>query len=99
PRKTTWAQEKQADGIWREVRAYDADDLEAWLVQAPAVGAWLARQMDKYPPHVSSLDDFWNEFISTTNPPLTDKLVLAGRAAEQERVNAWLGQAPSILHV
>jgi hypothetical protein len=97
--KTTWAQQRQAEGVWRDVRVYDADDLEAWLIQAPGIGAWLARQIGKYPPHVSSLEDFWNEFVSTTNPPLTSGILLAGRGEEQARVNAWLRDQPSILHV
>jgi len=97
--KTAWAQERQAEGVWREVRVYDADDLEAWLMQAPGVGAWLARQIGKYPPHVSSLEDFWNEFASTTSQPLTAGILLAGRGAEQTRVNAWLREQPCILHV
>ena len=97
--KTAWVQEKQAEGVWREVRAYDADDLDPWLLQAPAVGAWLARRIDKYPAHVTSLDDVWNEFASTTNPPLTTGIVLAGRGAEQERVVAWTRGVPSVLHI
>jgi hypothetical protein len=97
--KTTWAQERQAIGDWHEVRAYDADDLEAWLLQAPGVAAWLARQIDKYPPHVTSMDDFWNEFSSTTNPTLTTGIVLAGREPEQNRITTWLRGQPSILHL
>jgi hypothetical protein len=97
--KAAWVHEKQAEGVWREVWAYDADDLEAWLQQAPGVSAWLARRIDKYPTHISSLDDFWNEFASTTNPALTTSIVLAGRATAQDRVNTWLGEQPSILHV
>lgn len=97
--KTAWAQERRAEGVWRDVRVYDADDLEAWLLQAPGVGAWLARQIGKYPPHVSSLEDFWNEFASTTNPPLNGDILLAGRGEEQARVNDWLRDQPSILHV
>lgn len=97
--KAAWVQEKQAAGGWREVRAYDADDLEAWLLQAPGVGAWLARRIDKYPVHVTSLDDVWNEFASTTSPPLTTGILLAGRAAEQERVLIWMRDVPSVLHI
>lgn len=66
--KAAWVQAKQAESIWRDVRAYDADDLDAWLQQAPAVGSWLARGIDKYPPNVTSIDDAWNEFTSTTKP-------------------------------
>ena len=35
--KDEWAAARQGEGVWREVRAYDADDLEAWLELAPAV--------------------------------------------------------------
>ena len=97
--KAAWVQAKHAEGIWRDVRAYDADDLDAWLQQAPGVGAWLARRIDKYPPNVTSLDDVWNEFTSTTKPPMTTGLVLAGRVTAQSRVAAWLREAPSILHI
>ena len=67
--------------------------------QAPGVGAWLARRIDKYPPNVTSLDDVWNEFTSTTKPPQTTGLLLAGRGTVQGRLTAWLQESPSILHI
>src|ERR1700690_3547560 len=97
--KAAWAQGRQAEGAWRDVRAYDADDLEAWLLQAPGVGAWLARRIDKYPANVTSLDDVWNEFASTTNPLLSRGVMLAGRETTQARLASWLGEPPSILHL
>lgn len=36
-RKSNWINQKNSEGIWAEVRAYDADDLEQWLELAPAV--------------------------------------------------------------
>ena len=30
-RKDEWAVARRREGVWRDVRAYDADDLEAWL--------------------------------------------------------------------
>jgi hypothetical protein len=84
--KAGWVQAKQAEGIWREVRAYDADDLEAWLLQAPGVGAWLARKIDKYPPSVTSLDDIWNEFASTDQPPIDHRRRLASISTRNNSV-------------
>ena len=43
PKKGEWAKARQDEGLWREVRAYDADDLVHWIEQTPAVGLWLAR--------------------------------------------------------
>ena len=39
--KEKWATEKRQEGIWKDVRAYDADDIETWLEQAPAVDIWF----------------------------------------------------------
>jgi hypothetical protein len=97
--KIVWMQERQAKGQWQEVRAYDADDLEGWLMQAPSVGAWLAVRMNKYPPHVWSIDDYWHEFIHATNPPLTVGVLLAGREQAASQVQTWLRGAAEVLHV
>lgn len=97
--KAAWIQAKRAEGTWRDVRAYDADDLELWLQQSPAVGAWLARKIDKYPENVTSLDDVWNEFTSSTKPPVSAEMVLAGRTIAQTCVGTWLGEQAGILHI
>jgi hypothetical protein len=43
--KEEWAAGRQADGVWRSVRAYDADDIETWLESAPAVHIWISIQL------------------------------------------------------
>ncbi len=40
-----WAKALQDQGPWREVRAYDANDLVHWIEQFPAVGLWLATRL------------------------------------------------------
>jgi hypothetical protein len=42
-----WAAEKTAECKFKEVRAYDSNSLEHWLLDAPAVGLWLAEQIGK----------------------------------------------------
>src|SRR3546814_8548336 len=37
PGKAKWREAKAALNIWSDVRAYDADDIEQWLEQSPAV--------------------------------------------------------------
>ena len=41
-RKREWARERRENGPWADVRALDADDLVAWLEQAPEVARWFA---------------------------------------------------------
>jgi hypothetical protein len=77
--KNEWRLEKQKEGIWKDVLVYDAETLEEWLEQAPAVGAWLARYLGIYPNGVISLEDYWSEWTLVTNPPLSSDIMMAGR--------------------
>ena len=47
--KNEWMNERQEEGHWAGVRALDADDLTAWLEQAPAVAGWFARENREAP--------------------------------------------------
>ncbi|MCD6407798.1 XRE family transcriptional regulator, partial [bacterium] len=99
-KKDEWVTEKKEEKFWRDVRVYDARDLEEWLEQAPAVGAWLAKHIGKYPQqNVYSLEEWWNEWSKVTHPPLPPELVLAGRDKQIEEVKKWLNSDPSLLVV
>ena len=97
--KENWVAAKKATGAWADVRAYDADDLEQWLERAPAVGAWLARILRKYPAGVLSIDDYWAEYTLATNPRFTAGILLAGRQQDAERSRQWLQQGAGTLFV
>ncbi len=47
--KRQWESEHREEGIWRDVRAFDADDLVMWLEQAPKVSQWFASKIYKLP--------------------------------------------------
>ena len=97
--KDEWSSEKRKERFWRDVRVYDARVLEEWLEQAPAVGAWLARKLGIYPEGVVALEDFWREWSSISNPPLTPEVVMAGRNDQVESVRKWLNSSPTPLAV
>lgn len=98
-KKDDWANEKKNEKFWKDVRVYDARDLEEWIEQAPAVGAWIARHIGKHPQNIQSLEDWWNEWSKFTNPPLIPELVVGGRTKEIEKVRNWLNSQPSLLAV
>lgn len=93
--KDDWVREKNDEGIWAEVRAYEADDLEQWLELAPAVHAWLARLMGKWPEGAQDLSSFWDDWINSTSQPMNVQLHLAGREKEVEKIQDWLSGFPS----
>ena len=88
--KNDWAREKQADGKWQDVRAYDVDNLVSWLERAPAVAHWFARLIGKVPPiGWMSLDDWWESW-SHSEIAITKDMALAGRGENVATVNRWL---------
>jgi len=78
--KTDWANEKRAEGIWANVVAFDADDIEQALDRAPAAHVWFSELVGVPAQGAQSLTQWWERFSQLSSPPLTPALALAGRA-------------------
>jgi hypothetical protein len=77
--KDAWAQAKSKEGIWKDVRVFDADDLATWLEEAPAVHLWLSTLLGKKPAGAEDIETFWSNWSGVTRPSITPGLLLAGR--------------------
>ena len=88
--KERWARERANEGPWRDVRVRDADDLAAWLDDAPAVHVWLSIQIGKRPTNVVDLESWWEEWSGGTRPPLAPQFVVAGRDRALEAIRQRL---------
>ncbi len=97
PKKREWAAKKRAEGVWRDVRVHDAEDLETWLEFAPGVHVRLSTLIGKHPEGVSALRSFWEGWPGVTKVPLSAELVVSGRNEDAERVLEWLRGGPSSL--
>lgn len=97
--KEKWSKEKTNERKWKEVRVYDADDLEIWLEQAPAVHFWFSSLIEKMPEGIKDLETFWETWSNATKPPLNSKLLIAGRQALTDKIHQWLHASPSHLTV
>ncbi|MGA7730569.1 MAG: NB-ARC domain-containing protein [Chloroflexia bacterium] len=97
--KDKWIRERQKEGIWREVRAYDADDLEQWLDLAPAVHVWLSLLVGKHPEMAEDITSFWSDWSEATSPAVSPKLLTTGRDDAVNRVYEWLRGSASPLTV
>ena len=95
--KGEWVAARKAEGVWRDVRAYDADDLVHWIEQTPAVGLWLATRLDKRPEGTRELEEIWQEWSLATQWPLTADLVLSDRDEDEAAVLRWLRGEPAVL--
>lgn len=75
-----WEQRKRAEGIWHDVRAMDADDIELALDVSPAVQVWLSELLGLEPLGATSIEDWWARYSRGFDPTMTPEVVLAGRA-------------------
>ncbi len=61
-KKNDWANAKNKEGIWADVRFYDAIDIEHWLDLAPSVEIWLAEHLGKPIAGVQCADEYWQQW-------------------------------------
>jgi hypothetical protein len=97
--KDAWVASKKADGKWKDVRAIDADDLEAWLESAPSVHLWFSHEIGTAPVAALDFDRWWRDWQAATNPALSARFMLAGRDEEQKKILQWLASPASALGI
>ncbi len=72
--KFAWVAAKKAIELWKDVRAYDASDLEQWVEQSLPGQAWFANERHIPAQDVRSLDKCWADWSNVATPPLTGAL-------------------------
>ena len=99
-KKKEWAENRQEEGSWRQVHAFDATDLAAWLLEASGVADWFARLIGKLPEEgVVCLEDWWENWAGSTQPKISADLVLAGRVEVAEAITNWVAETESAFYV
>jgi hypothetical protein len=94
--KAKWAEDGRAEGVFQDVRVLDADDLEAWLEQAPAVHVWLSTQLGRRPIGADDLEAVWQDWSESTTPPLSTGLMFAGREGARDELRTWFASADAV---
>ena len=70
---------KSDAGDFREIRALNVDDLDAWLERAPDTTVWFRELIGKPLDGVEPIDGYWERWLESTRVPLDAEVVLAGR--------------------
>lgn len=92
--KREWVKEKKRLNDWKDVRAYDASDLEQWLELSAPTQIWFAERLGQPTEGYRSLDRFWEEWSSVAEPPLSPKLFASAAEQHSESFHAWSQQSP-----
>jgi hypothetical protein len=96
-RKNDWVNARQSEKVWREVRAWDADDLEQCLETAPSVHVWFSVLLGKHPENAIDLDNFWIDWSGSTSPNITSEFLLSGRSEIVKHLHDWLHGPQTVL--
>jgi len=95
-----WATQRTKERRWKQVRAYNIDQIDGWLDRAPATTAWLAGQLGKAMPGVRSADTWFEQvWLPSTRIPLTAEYVLAGRDAEAAKLLSALSSGQQVVAI
>jgi hypothetical protein len=87
---SAWAEERLRDGHFGSVRAYDSNQLEHWIQDAPAVGLWIAQEVLGYRDGVTDIASHWHTVQATLRHPLPPKVLLVNRERIGEAFDGWL---------
>jgi hypothetical protein len=99
PDKEAWAADRKSESVWKSVRVLDADDIEAWLQDAPSIHLRLSRLIGLFPPGAQDLTYWWENWSGATRPNLTPAFVLAGRNEQSSAIQERLKAAASVFRV
>lgn len=79
--KTKWVTDKKKSGDWKDVIAYDSDNLAQWIYQLPIVTEWFAQKINLFTGTGIILPSMrWNEIaIGPKGIVLTPEFYTVGR--------------------
>ena len=91
PGKTEWVKGKNKAGVWKEVRAYDASDLEQWLEGSVCAQLWLAEELNPVPVNgLETVVKFWQRWSTASNPTIDPVIFEPAIIAYRTKFKDWL---------
>jgi addiction module HigA family antidote len=94
PGKDDWITKMRAKKQWKDVRAYDASDIEQWLEQSPAAQTWLANEIDHPSQGTRSLQQCWSDWASVATPELHASLFDTAIDVGRDKLKGFLSREP-----
>lgn len=90
PGKTAWVRNKNSEGDWKAVRAFDASDLEQWLEESISAQMWLAEQLNMPVSGFETLGQCRQRWEEASKPKMTPTIFESSIIAYRERFKEWL---------
>jgi len=84
--KVVWLAKQRARTEWANILAFDADDLEQWLEQTPAVALQFAEELGLSGWGVESTARYWQLWSEQCSPTITPEAFFIDRTQTRERL-------------
>ncbi len=97
--KDKWAADKTAEGAWKEVKAYDAADLELWLLSSFSAKLWFLELIGRYDDNIETLESYSKRWMSSFKIELPFEIASAGRETSVTSVHSFLQGENQILKI
>lgn len=98
-KKSEWIATQIEKGEWSDVRAYDADDLEQWLENTPAVALQFAEELGLSGEGVESPLRHWAVWSQQSSPSITADALFMDRAEIRDTLSTKALESLSRLDV
>ena len=93
PGKGQWAAEKAALGEWKDVRVYDASDLEQWIEQTAETQVWFSERLGDPVEGFRSPEMCWSDWADGCEPALSPSLFSLAEGTI-DNFKRWLSTTP-----
>lgn len=91
--KKRWEDSKKSEAIWKDVRAYDCDDIEDWLEQNFAVQLAFAEELGLSGSGIKSLQRYFSDWGAQSDPVISRDAILAGRIEPAQKFREQVAKA------
>jgi len=92
--KKKWEESKKNLKEWKDVRAYDASDLEQWIDQSTATQTWFLEKIKLDDKGFWSLEGCWKKWALNTKPELNKTLFKEAVETHKRDFLSWLKNNP-----
>lgn len=85
--------------FWKDIKIFDADNIETWLNQDYATTAWFCNLLRKRCDDIYDFNKKWKEWCDSTSIALDADVILARDNIYEDEINDWLLSDKSIIEV
>lgn len=93
--KTAWVKKMRSGKEWKDIRVYDASDLEQWIEQSLAAQTWFANEMAIDSRGVRTLDRCWHDWADVAASPLPASLFASAKERWRSKLIDFLKNTSS----